>query len=234
MTKIAIIFAAGQNQRFFPLPEGVKHKSLLFLAGKTLIEHTINYLLKIKDLSQIIVVVGAEKQSFQFLLSKYPQLVLVFNSCFDCHRSGCALLSIKNYLLKANQAIFVAGDIVCYQNYFLHCQNINTMAAVIPSPNSHQNKLFYHLNSQQEIIKIDHRFSPYLVGEFSTLNKDWIASIYRIFFDHQQHFANQEIYQILLKSALKNNIKVKMHLLHLPGPSDVDDWEDWKRVEKLF
>lgn len=237
MNKIAIIFAAGQGKRFSFLPFGIKHKSLLIVKKRTLIEHTINNLLLITNLNKIIIIVGYEKEAFQFLLKKYPQVILVTNLCFAYHRTACALLRIKKYLLKAHLAFFITGDMVCYRNYFLEISNnLNTMVAIKPNQFVNSNSLYYRVNSQNEIIAIQRQFEPgtYLLGEFSFLKYDWINAIRKMFTKHQKHLPFQDVYQVLMNARLKYNITVKMHLLDLPGPSDVDSLIDWEQVQKIL
>lgn len=236
MRKIAVIFAAGQGKRFVPLPSGIKHKALLFLAGKTLIEHTITYLLKVPNLKRIIIVTGAQRKSFLFLLNKYPNLTILSNLCFARHLSACALLRVKKYLLRADLTFLITADMVCYRNYFDNLVNVNGMAAIISSKQDQQQRLYYHVNVNKEIVAI-HNWAdqtPYQLGEFSTLKKDWVQSIYQFFQSGQKHCPDQEIYQILLRSALKNGLKLKMHLLKVPGPSDVDTLSDWEEIQRVF
>ncbi len=59
----AIILAAGESSRFRPLSEG-RHKSLLKLMGKTLIEHTVDSAIQGGAKEAIIVVSPSDEKSF--------------------------------------------------------------------------------------------------------------------------------------------------------------------------
>lgn len=236
MKKVAIIFAAGQGQRFLPLPAGTKHKSLLILKNKTLIEHTIEYLLTDQTIAKIVIVVGAKKTTFNFLATKYSQVVLVTNACFAKHRTGCALLRVKKYFVNADTVFLIAGDIVCYYNYFASLTHRNLMAASPRSKTvSAPTQLYYQIDAQKTIVGITNQpESLYLVGEFSVLTKNWIQAIEQSFAQHQKHLPSQEIYQILINTAQKAGIKPQLHLLRLPGPADIDTFKDWEKVQQVF
>lgn len=71
----AIILAAGESSRFRPLSEG-KHKSLVKLLGKTILEHTVDAV-KGAGVKDILVVVSShDKAEIEHMLGKKVEIVV--------------------------------------------------------------------------------------------------------------------------------------------------------------
>ena len=233
MKKVAVVFAAGQGKRFNVNNKVPSHKSLLPIGNSSVIEVIIHFLLQVDGLEKIIVVTGYQMHLFQFLEKKYSKVVLVPNSCFARHKTGCALLKVKKFLLEADFAYLIAGDAVCYTNYFLDLQSINSMAAVYLPKAKKKHNLFYKFNAKKEIIGFQSNLETgYVLGEFSTLTKSWIKQIFTS--QTSTYFSTREVYEILFDVAMKHRIKVVMKTLKIPGPADIDYYADWEAVKQIF
>ena len=78
----AIILAAGMGTRLRPLTDN-KPKSLVEVAGEAMAERQVRFL-KEKGIDDIVMVVGYQKEAFEYLVDRYG-VRLVFNEKFDVH-----------------------------------------------------------------------------------------------------------------------------------------------------
>jgi len=95
MIKQAVILAAGQSSRFWPLNQ--KHKSLIEIMGKSLILHTIRALNKL-GIKDIVVVQGQEKRIEEAL--KQYNLKIKFAVQKEPKSTGDAVWQARELLKK--------------------------------------------------------------------------------------------------------------------------------------
>ena len=103
---LKIVLAAGNSKRF-----GSKNKLLQKLAGKKVLEHTIENLLQIFDSKEILVITGFENQKIESCLKKY-KVFCSFNKNYD-QGIGCSIAhALKNYesLLALDGVMIIPGD----------------------------------------------------------------------------------------------------------------------------
>ena len=91
----AVILAAGESSRFWPLNQ--KHKSLVKVCGKTQIEWTIHGLKK-SGIKDIIVVQGPKKDIESEIKRKYPEIKFVVQK--EPKGMGNAILQAKELIKK--------------------------------------------------------------------------------------------------------------------------------------
>ena len=104
--KRAIILAAGQGTRLRPYTDSVP-KSLLQIAGKPIIERTIEILLS-KGIDDITIVTGYLHDKFEYLKSKYG-VSLVINYAYD---AGSNLISLQCAVSKIEDCVIIDGDLL--------------------------------------------------------------------------------------------------------------------------
>lgn len=110
--KNAIILAAGMGLRLVPI-NTLKPKSLLEVKGEILIEHQINEL-HAAGITDITVVVGFMKDSFEYLIDKYG-VRLVVNTEYAAKNNLHSLCLAAD---KINGTYIVPCDIWCDKNPF--------------------------------------------------------------------------------------------------------------------
>lgn len=96
----AVILAAGQSTRFYPLGRG-EHKSFFPLLGLTILEHTVKRLQEL-DVASIILVISPQHESHQLikkLKESYPQVKVVIQK--EAKGMGNALLCAEEYLERS-------------------------------------------------------------------------------------------------------------------------------------
>ena len=110
--KNAVILAAGYGLRMVPINQ-VKPKALLEIDGKPLIERLIEQLFE-KNITDITLVVGYMKESFDYLIDKYS-VKLVYNKNYaiknNLHSLNCVRPLISNTYI-------IPCDLWCYSNPF--------------------------------------------------------------------------------------------------------------------
>ena len=91
----AIILAAGESSRFWPLNS--RHKSLVKVCGKTLIEWTIKGLTK-SGIKDIIIVQGPKKDIEIEIKNKYPEVKFIVQK--ESKGMGNAIMQAENLIKK--------------------------------------------------------------------------------------------------------------------------------------
>lgn len=110
--KNAIILAAGYGLRMVPINQ-VKPKALLEIDGKPLIERLIEQLLE-KSITDITIVVGYMKESFDYLIDKYS-VKLVYNKDYAIKNNLHSLNCVRSII---SDTYIIPCDLWCYSNPF--------------------------------------------------------------------------------------------------------------------
>lgn len=106
----AIILAAGMGTRLRPLTDN-KPKSLVEVAGEAMAERQVRFL-KEKGIDDIVMVVGYQKEAFQYLVDKYG-VKLVFNEKFDVYNNIYSMYKVRDLL---GGSYVLEGDIYMNKN----------------------------------------------------------------------------------------------------------------------
>lgn len=91
----AVILVAGKSQRFYPFTS-FAHKSMVIMAGKTLLEHTLESLKK-SHITEVIIVVGKDSTIPQ-AIKHIPGIALKYVVQEKAEGMGHALLQAEKYL----------------------------------------------------------------------------------------------------------------------------------------
>lgn len=111
-SKNAIILAAGYGLRMVPINQN-KPKALLTVGDKPLIERLIEQL-NFVGVTDITIVVGYMKESFDYLIDKYG-VQLVYNRDYDSKNN---LHSVACVLSKISNTYIIPCDVYCLNNPF--------------------------------------------------------------------------------------------------------------------
>ena len=104
----AIILAAGMSSRFVPL-SFERPKGLAVVNGERLIERQIRQLTE-AGIEEIVIVVGNMKEKFEYLRTKYSNVILVFNPDYKTRNTHSSLYAAQEYLKNTY--------ILCSDNYY--------------------------------------------------------------------------------------------------------------------
>ena len=110
----AIIMAAGMGIRMRPLTEKIP-KPLVKVNGTAMIE-TIIQGLHSQHIEEIYIVVGYQKEKFQFLTEKYPHITLVENPYYQTRNNISSMYAVREHIPNA---MMVDGDQVIYNREIL-------------------------------------------------------------------------------------------------------------------
>jgi len=105
----AVILAAGESSRFWPLNE--KHKSLIKIMGKPLIWYTIDGLVK-SGVNEIIIVESQSLAEKELANYQFPKCRIVYADQAEAKGMGNALLSARS-LIKGNFLVLNAEMAEC-------------------------------------------------------------------------------------------------------------------------
>lgn len=109
----AIILAAGYGMRMVPINFKLP-KAFIKIKGKRLIERLIEQL-KSVGINEIIVVVGYQKEMFEYLTAKYG-CILINNEDYSVKNNLHSLYLARNFL---SNTYIVPSDIYCVENPFM-------------------------------------------------------------------------------------------------------------------
>lgn len=230
MINNAIIFAAGKGQR---LGLKNKHKSLLKFNNKPLIEIIIENLLDIK-VKNIVVITGYKSNKFLYLLNKYNEVTIIHNDSYENKSTAYAGYLVREFF--QDNTIIISGDMLMFNNFFTKIKYSNIMCAI--KKNNNRLDWSYELNNEGNIIgyKKTQNINSLFLGEWSLLSKEWSKAIVKYL---EELFQNKVInkYQmvdILIFSALKQNIKIKPYILSVDDQIDIDNINDLKFATLKF
>jgi CTP:phosphocholine cytidylyltransferase-like protein len=108
----AIILAAGLSSRFVPISFD-KPKGLLEIKGEILIERQIRQLQE-RDIQEIVIVVGYEKEQFYYLKNKY-NVIFIETSDFLIKNNHASVYAARRYL---KNSVITSSDLYFSKNLF--------------------------------------------------------------------------------------------------------------------
>ena len=108
-----IIIAAGFGSRLRPLTYSTP-KPLIEVFNQPIIERNIEFLLE-KGINDIYIIVGYNKEKFEYLKEKYQGIKLIFNEKYNEYNNIYSLYLVKDYL---EDSYIIEGDIFLNKNIF--------------------------------------------------------------------------------------------------------------------
>lgn len=225
--KQAILFAAGQGKRL----NNKDHKALLNINGEILIEKTINNLLKI-NVDKIIIITGFRHQDFLYLQKKYSNVEIIHNDHYYDWSTAYAGYLVKDYLYSGT--ILISADMFMTTNSFKKIKSAPVMAAIKRKTIKYD--WIYELDSNKNIIGYNqsNNINDLTIGEWSFLNEKWAKSIRNtlesVAANDINYLYKLPFVEILIKSALKNNIILKPFLLDEDEQWDIDVQDDLNKA----
>lgn len=109
----AIIISAGFGSRLRPLTYSTP-KPLIEIFNKPMLERNIEFLLE-KGIKDIYIIVGYNKEKFNYLKEKYQGIKLIFNEKYNKYNNIYSLYLVKDYL---EDSYILEGDIYLNKNIF--------------------------------------------------------------------------------------------------------------------
>lgn len=109
----AVIIAAGFGSRLRPLTYSTP-KPLIEVFNQPIIERNIEFLLE-KGINKIYIIVGYNKEKFEYLREKYQGVKLIYNGKYNEYNNIYSLYLVKDYL---EDSYIIEGDIFLKKNIF--------------------------------------------------------------------------------------------------------------------
>lgn len=109
----AVIIAAGFGSRLRPLTYSTP-KPLIEVFNQPIIERNIEFLLE-KGINNIYIIIGYNKEKFEYLKEKYQGIKLIFNEKYSEYNNIYSLYLVKDYL---EDSYIIEGDIYLNKNIF--------------------------------------------------------------------------------------------------------------------
>lgn len=215
--KKAIILVAGFGLRMFPA-NNEKPKALLMVKGEILIERIIQQLLE-RDIDEIYIVVGFQKEKFEYLIDKYNVHLLV-NSYYQRDNNLLSLYKALNYL---GNSYIVPGDLYLEKNIFNKYEEDSWYSL------SSKEELsgYYYVSRDKKLIKGKNKFFNAIgVAFISNKDKDVLS-------DNITSLCNRRIVSYWEDALFleKNNIRINVNFYSDKDYYEINTFEDLKRLD---
>ena len=156
--KNAVILAAGFGSRFVPLTFETP-KGLLEVHGQPMIERQIEQLIE-KGITEIIIVVGYKKESFDYLIDKYG-VKLIFNPEYATKNNLSSLFYASKFL---DSSYILMSDFWIEDNIFNLYEPLSWYSCVYADGNTTEWCVTTSVSDKIESIKIGGNDSWALIG----------------------------------------------------------------------
>jgi|SRR3989344_1957159 len=233
-----IILAAGESKRLRPLTEN-KHKSLLRVGGRTILDRQLDALRPYKP-EKIVIVIGFEGDKIREHVAKeHADLPMVFIENKDFQSTGAAhsLWLAQDYLVGT--CLYLNGDVVCDPRIIKEIieHKKDTVTAIHKNPWNEEQVNIIH-DEDGKILEIGKHIGPEKShGEFlgiTKIGKNFIGKL-RNALSHITQNKNKKSFAVdAFNHAIKEGgKKYIVDVTHLPA-IEIDTPEDLKIAEQLF
>ena len=215
--KSAVILAAGFGLRMIPLTD-IGPKALLKVNGEVIIERLINQL-KEKGINNIHIVVGYQKEKFEYLIDKYNVHLIVnkdYASDNNCHSVSLASKYLSN-------SYIVPGDLYFVDNPF----NKYEYSSYYALSNKVSDFGYFYMNKSKQLAKgVDKFFDAvglsYLDNETS---QKLIRNIKVVEQNNERPYWEESLF---LKG---NKISVDVRFINHDKYIEINTFEDLRKLE---
>ncbi len=221
-TKSAVILAAGIGLRMLPINSDLP-KALLTVNGEVLVERLIKQL-KEKDIKNINVVVGYQKEKFEYLIDKYG-INLIVNSKYGEDNNCYSLYLARN---NCSNCYIVPGDLYFKTNPFNYFEDKSYYVF-----SDEASKFdYFSLDSKHRIVKRkvdDNREHFKAVGLAYICKDDFDCCVHlleKIVSFQNNTYSYWE--DILL---IKNGLKIRPTFINSNSYQEINTFEDLRKID---
>ncbi len=242
----ALILAAGMGKRLGK-HTSEQTKCMVKVNGKTLIEHTMDALKTVNDLSRVVVVIGYKGKKLKTFLNKHYKdmnIVYVNNPIYDRTNNIYSLYLAKNHLLK-DDTILLESDLIFEKRVIKDIvNNPNENLTVVSKFESWMDGTVTILDEDENIISFipkkelnwDHIDNYYKTVNIYKFSKEFSKKYYLPFLEaYINALGDNEYYEQVLKViADLDKITLKAHKLVDEKWYEIDDIQDLDIAETIF
>lgn len=219
-TKSAVILAAGFGLRMLPINSFVP-KALLNINGEVLIERLIGQLRE-KGITDITVVVGYQKEKFEYLIDKYRINLVVNrryaedNNCYSLYLARC----------HCSDCYIVPGDLYFRTNPFRFYEQ---QSYYVFSDKSTQTD-YFSLDSRNKIVKRDiddNRDHFRAVGLAYISKSDHESCVHSL--ERLVSYKSSAYWEDVL--LMRNGLKLKPVFIDAKSYQEINTFEDLRRID---
>lgn len=216
----AIILAAGMGTRLRPLTDDIP-KSLVKVNGEPMVERQIKFL-KEKGITEIIMVVGYRRESFEYLREKY-NVKLIYNDKYNIYNNIYSMYLIKDLL---EDCYITEADVYMVKNYFKTDLKRSTYFCGVKENFESEWKVSFDDNNRIKKVEVGSG-TDYIQSGISYWNKNDCNIIKQRleFIVENQDFKNQYWDNIIIDNIDKLNLYIEK--------IDSNDWFEIDCVEDL-
>ena len=215
-TTNAIILAAGYGLRMLPINREIP-KALLNVKGETLIERLIKQLQE-KEIRDIAIVVGFQKEKFEYLIDKY-NIKLVVNADYAISNNSLSLYLAKEQI---NGTYIVPGDLYFFKNPFNYYEYDSWYML---STNT-DGKGYYSVNKKGCLVKGDkQRHNAVGVSYISKKDsKELIDNLENVIDGYQQAFWEEAFFA-------KKNMNIHAKFIEEDLYKEINTYENLREID---
>lgn len=218
--KNAIILAAGYGIRMIPINKE-NPKALLTINNEVIIERLIEQL-KINGISNIFIVVGFQKEKFEYLIDKY-NVELIVNNEYKFHNNYLSLLKVGNNL---GNSYILPADIILKENIFNSYEFCSWYAVTDKVSRIGYYSVGSHKHLQDTASK----------GMFNrAVGVAYIQKEYsKRLLENLQNFYNNDLFNSYWENALFKDSKIKIYCNVIKDTKfyEINTYEDLRQANK--
>ena len=178
----AVILAAGMGSRLGEMTKNIP-KPLIFLNGKTLLGRKLDKLLQVKDISEIIIVVGHMGEKIEeFVKSNYPEenIRVIYNPNYK--KGGVITLLKSEPYIKEGFILLNADHLFSskvYQKLVQEMGGLTICSFLNRKPYDDEMKIKYHENGPVELSKKHQTYDAGYCG-LASVSKEAVEDYFKI------------------------------------------------------
>ena len=225
----AIIIAAGFGSRLRPLTYSTP-KPLIEVFNQPIIERNIEFLLE-KGINDIYIIVGYNKEKFEYLKERYQEIKLIYNEKYNKYNNIYSLYLVKDYL---ENSYILEGDIYLNKDIFdLNIKNSCYFSKKIEKENREWQLILE--NNRVKEIKIGGK-DNYIMSGISFWNKEDSLKIKELLEEYIQDEEKKKNYY--WDHIIKENIEMFNNIEVVPLKEndiyEIDTLNELKELDKSY
>ena len=238
---IGVILAAGMAKRLRPLTD-TKPKCLLTVAGRTLLERTVDAMLQ-AGITEFVVVTGYRADQIQdFLNNTYHSSPITFHFLHNAdyeHNNNIYSLWLSGQAVRGHEFLLMDSDILCAPEAVLTIARYEESALAVNRHELGEEEMKVVVDTDMRITEISKTCSPAAaMGESVGIEKitaDYSEALFR---ELDQMILNEKLIDIFYERAFERLIP-QGHTFRVVDTTDffsyeIDTPEDYERAQQLF
>ncbi|HBJ1645939.1 NTP transferase domain-containing protein [Clostridium botulinum] len=232
LIKTAVILAAGMGTRLQSITQNLIPKGFIEIEGKTLIERSIDSLLK-NGVEKIIIVTGHLNEYYDKLSEKYKNVYTVKNKDYKNTGSMSSLAVASDFI--EDDFILLESDIIYEEMAIKELQDTNAKDCVLLSGETQSGDEVYVEVRNDNIYKLskDKHSLNNIYGELVGICKISSSLLNKMMLEFFKNTNPQYHYEYAIEDAAKNYIVSYKKINDLVW-AEIDDENHLNRVEKII